>query len=1548
MRIAIIGKDFLNMTLDAKQKIGATLVVGGGIAGVQAALDLANSGIRVYLLERSPAIGGKMAQLDKTFPTNDCAMCIVSPKLVEAGRHLNIEIMTNADLVSLEGESGHFKAKIRRHPRYVDMSKCTSCDDCTEVCPIFLPNEFNEGLDQRRAIYRPYPQAVPNTFLVTKRGTSPCKNTCPAETSAQGYIALIQAGRYKEALDVVKEYNPFPASVGRVCNHPCEEKCNRGKLDSPVAICSLKRFVADWVYEHRDELNKEAQSSEFGVPSDKDEGIERPKAKIAIIGAGPAGLSCAHQLSRMGYQVTIFEALPVAGGMMRVGIPSYRLPRDVLQREIDEIIKHPHVELRLNSPIRNINSLFDAGYSAVFLAMGAHEAQKLGIPGEDTAGVHHGVPFLQAVSLAERHGIMEGFEDRFLIAFGIPIAPKVGEKTVVIGGGNVAVDAARTALRLGAKEVSILYRRSRDEMPANSWEIEAAEKEGIAIQILTAPIEVVAKDGRVSGIRCIKMELGEPDASGRRRPIPVKDSEYDIPADTMIAAVAQAPEISFLDESHGLEVTAKGTFAVDSQTLATQRPGVFAGGDVARGPWILIQAIADGRRGALSIDRYLRGVDLLTPREQIPLPVVDLSQEEIAQRIEEGKVDLTPRTAVPELPERERIRDFREVELVLTEEQAKQEAARCLNCGICSECHLCVQVCKREAIDHQQVDVMEELEIGSVILSPGYSLYRPDLSPELGYGRYPNVVTSMEFERMLSASGPWGGHLTRRSPDHREPKKIAFLQCVGSREKERDYCSSVCCMYATKEAMLAMEHIPGVEIKIFQMDMRAFGKGFDAYFERGKEKGIQYIPCRISGLEEDPETKDILIQYESSENGHATREERVDLVILSIGMSALPDAEKLAEASGIELDPHHFCFTRDFQPVETSRAGVFACGAFTEPKDIPDSVIQASGAAAKALSVIGEARGTLVRKKEYPPEREVLPDEEPRIGAFICSCGTNIAGTVDVKEVVEFAKSIPGVVHVENTIYTCSADSLKLIQERIQELNLNRVVVASCTPRTHEPLFRDTIREVGLNPYLFEMANIRDQCSWVHMNLKEEATEKAKHLVRMAIGCSRNLEPLHQVPRSLVHRCLIVGGGLAGMVAALSMAEQGYQVFLIEREKSLGGRLRQIFYSGNGGDPQTYLREIIKRIENHPRIEVLKGYQVVEHEGAVGNFKTKVAQLDGSSQKVLDHGATIIATGGKEYRGKAYLLGEDPRVITQEEFEKRLSLSDPSVSKAKSIVIIQCVGPWDEDPAKIFYCSRICCSVAVKNAIRIKELYPEASVTVLYKDMRTYGFKESFYTQAREKGVLFVRFGEKKKPSVFLSNGQLSVQLDDPMLHLPFTLHPDLLVLSEAVVPNEGSKELANLFKFPLTLDGFFLEAHVKLRPVDFATDGLYLCGMAHYPKSINETISQAEAASARAATILSQETLQVGGVVAMVEGERCAACLTCVRVCPYEVPVINAKGEAEIDLAKCKGCGTCVAECPARAIELMHFRDPQLWAKCEALTMEVSSEFKDNSLIVS
>ena len=1614
------------------------MVLGGGIAGVQAALDLANSGIKVYLVEKSPAIGGKMAQLDKTFPTNDCAMCILSPKLVEAARHLNIELITHAELVGLEGEAGNFLATVRRNPRYVDLEKCTSCNDCVEVCPIHLPNEFEEGLSERTAIYRPYAQAVPNAYLVTKKGTSPCKHTCPADTSAQGYIALIAAGRYEEALEVIKQYNPFPATVGRVCHHPCESECNRNKVDDPVAICALKRFVADTVYAGEQGSKgalrpvgraqgrlRSGQAEEGGsrelmpFPFAPMELPPEERRRVAVIGSGPAGLTAAYFLGRMGCQVTIFEALPVPGGMMRVGIPAYRLPRDVLNREIDEILKLG-VELKLSHPIRDINRLFEEGYSAIFLAIGAHEPQKLGIPGEDAEGVFHGVPFLRAVSLEED--------------------VRLGERVVIVGGGNTAVDTARTARRLGSREVTIAYRRGREEMPANSWEVDDAEAEGVQLQLLTQPIEVLSNNpsaspssssgrspstssgrspssssggasgrspsassgrnpsassgqgGRVSGVRCIRMRLGEPDASGRRRPIPIEGSEFVIPCDTMVAAVAQAPEISFLDPDHGLEITRWGTFAVDPQTLATNRPGVFAGGDAAAGPGALIEAIAAGRRGALSIDRYLRGAPLLTPRELLPLPVAELSDEDVAEMLACGEVHLRPREVMPAAPAKERIGDFREVELGLTEEQARAEALRCLRCGLCSECYQCVLACQAGAIDHQQAPYEEELQVGAVVLAPGYQLYDAERSAELGYGRYPNVVTSMEFERLLSASGPTEGHVTRPS-DHEEPQRIAFLQCVGSRDQNHDYCSSVCCMYATKEATLALEHLPGVECQIFMMDMRAFSKGFDAYFERGKELGIKYTRCRLSSLKEDPRTKDILFQYQT-EDGQLGNE-RFDMVVLSVGLEPPADAKALAKTVGIELDERGFCRTEPFKPVETSRPGVYVCGTFAEPKDIPESVTEASGAAAAALSLIGTERGTLVEEKVYPPEIPITITDEPRIGVFICSCGSNIAGVVDIDDVVEYAKTIPNVIHAENTIYTCSADSLKLIQERIAEHRLNRVIVSSCTPRTHEPIFRDTIREAGLNPYLFEMANIRDQCSWVHSSQPEAATQKAKDLTRMAVGRSRWLMPLYTEPQALSHEALVIGGGVAGMTGALNLAEQGFGVYLVEREKELGGRLRQIYYTSYG-DPQVYLRELVGKVQANPRIEVLTGCEVAKFSGFVGNFKTTVASVDDPSarpssgsghspssgsghssghsptQRLIEHGVTIVATGGREWRGAAYLLGQDHRVMTQGDLESRLRLAignlqsatctehSRSIRNLQSVVMIQCVGPWDQDNDVPFYCSRICCGVAVKNAIRIKELNPDCNVYVLYKDMRTYGFKEALYTEAREKGVIFLRYDDpstlrlrsgqagsghrENGPDVQSVDGQLQVSVLEPILRERLILTPELLVLSSAVVPAEGSQDLAELLKFSCTLEGFFLEAHVKLRPVDFPTEGIFLCGTAHYPKFIDEAIAQAQAAAARAATVLSKEALEVGGMVAVVDEEKCTGCLTCVRICPYDVPHVNpAKigaggilGVAEIEAAACQGCGICPAECPAKAIQLQHYRDEQVLAKEDALFEEL------------
>jgi heterodisulfide reductase subunit A-like polyferredoxin len=1503
------------------KSVGAALVVGGGIAGVQAALDLADSGVKVYLSESQPAIGGKMAQLDKTFPTNDCAMCILSPKLVEAGRHRNIEILTTTDLLRLEGEPGHFQATIRRRPRYIDLDKCTACNDCVEVCPVTVPNEFNEGLSSRTATYKRYPQAVPSAYVISKKGTSPCKATCPADTSAQGYIALIAEKRYEEALEVIKQYNPFPATVGRVCHHPCEVECNRGKLDEPVAICALKRFVADTVYSQWDREGTRPEDRELSpFPDAPSELPPEDRRRVAIVGAGPTGLSAAHFLARMRYQVTVFEALPVAGGMARVGIPAYRLPHEVLNREIDEILQLG-VELKLNHPIRDINSLFAQGFAAIFLAIGAHEPQKLRIPGEDDAvGVFQGVPFLRAVALGEQ--------------------VHLGDRVVVIGGGNTAIDTSRTAVRLGSRDVTLLYRRTRAEMPANDWEIDEALEEGVNLEILAQPVEVLSDNGQISAIRCVRMQLGEPDASGRRRPVPIADSEFDIPCDAMVAAVAQAPEISFLEADHGLEITRWGTFEVDPRTLETNRPGIFAGGDAAAGPGALIEGIAAGRRGALSVDRFLRDVPLLTPREQLPLPTTELTDAEIADMLARGQVDTRPRVEAPKAPLADRVGDFREVELCMDEEQAIGEALRCLSCGLCSECYQCVLACKAHAIDHQQAPYEQTLDVGAVVLAPGYQVYDAERSGELGYGRYRNVVTAMQFERLLSASGPTEGHITRLS-DHAEPQRIAFLQCVGSRDKDHDYCSSICCMYATKEAMLALDHVPGVECHIFQIDMRAFSKGFDAYFERGRELGIHYHRCKISSLKEDPTTRELLIDY-VTDDGKLGRQ-RFDLVVLSVGMESPASATELAGAVGIELDEYGFCRTQPFHPVETTRPGVYVCGAFAEPKDIPDSVIEAGGAAASALATIGQARGTLVTPAEYPPEIPVAPDDEPRIGVFICSCGSNIAGVVDVHDVTEYAATLPTVAHAENTMYTCSADSLKLIQERIQEHGLNRVIVSSCTPRTHEPIFRDTIREAGLNPYLFDMANIRDQDSWVHAQWPELATQKARDLTRMAVARGRQLQPLYTQDQSLSHRALVIGGGVAGMTAALNLADQDYDVIVVEREGQLGGQARTLSITGDGGDVRAFLTDLISRVSSHPHIEVLTGHHITKSSGFVGNFESTLACTSDPTQRLVQHGVTIVATGGREHTSAAYGLGLDRRVTTQAGLEEMLLTADPGaeLSGIDTVVMLQCVGPWDnEENDTPFYCSRICCSVAAKNALRLKELRPQTQVVVLYnRDIRTYGFQEALYTQAREAGVVFLRYDDGSQPQVS-RNGRIQISVHDRVLDQQVTLNPDLLVLSQAIVPAEGSRDLAELLKFSCTLEGFFLEAHVKLQPVDFPAEGIFLAGTAHYPKLLDETIAQARAAAARAASILSKDHLEVGGVVAVVDESKCTACLTCVRVCPFGAALINPElvgvgdilGAAEITAAACRGCGLCPAECPAKAIQLQHYTDDQVMAKESAL----------------
>lgn len=1476
--------------------VGAALVIGGGIAGIQAAIDLGNAGVKVYLVECSPAIGGKMAQLDKTFPTNDCAICILSPKLVECGHHPNITILTNAEVTRLEGEAGNFLATVRQRPRYVDLERCTSCNDCTAVCPVRVPDEFNGALGYRKAIYRPYAQAIPNAFAIDKRGRAPCTAACPAGVSAHGYIALIRERRYADALRLIRERIPFASVCGRTCHHPCEGQCNRRYVDEPVAIQALKRFVADHVYlDH--------------LPSPEPVRRTRPQ-QIAIVGSGPAGLTAAQDLVKLGYGVTVFEALSEPGGMMRFGIPPHRLPKDVLRRDIADILALG-VTLKTNSPVRDPQALLAQGYDAVYLAVGAYGVPRLGIDGEDLDGVIPAIVLLRDVNLG-----------RF---------PAVGRRVAVVGGGITAVDAATTAFRLGAEDVYLIYRRGRGEIPAYEWELADAEAEGVRLLQWVMPLRILGAGGRVVALECAKTE-----SRGQQVPSPIPGSEFTLEVDTVIRALGQASDIWHLEGP-------PESWLGDPETLATKHRGIFATPGRIPGAGFIVNAIAQGHQAATSIHRYLQGQALVPPPGPAE-PVAKWTKEEAAAKVERGDIVRRPRQPRGLLPLAERRERFAEVDLGYTERQAVTEAERCLDCGVCSECQECTRVCSANAIRHDEVATVKVMEVGAVILATGYSLADARRYQEYGFGRYPNVLTAMQYERLLSASGPTEGHV-RRPSDGREARRIAWLQCVGSRDTQHDYCSSVCCMYATKQALLTLDHVHGAECDVFLMDMRAFSKGFDAYFARAQEQGIRYHRCRMSSVKEDPKTRDLLLTFTDGDG--TLREEAFDLVVLSVGMEIPEETRQLAQSLGVSVRPEGFAKPKPFHPVETDRPGVFVCGAVADPKDIPDSVVEASAAAAAALEIIGRARGTQIVPKTLPAETPVQPTDEPRIGVFVCSCGNNIAGVVDVAEATRYAASLPGVVHAENTLYTCSPDSLKIIKERIREHNLNRVIVASCTPRTHEPLFRETIREAGLNPYLFEMANIRDQCSWVHSSDPAWATAKSKDLIRMAVWRARTLEPLYKQEQSLFHSALVVGGGVAGMSAALSLAEQGFPVYLVERSDRLGGMAREWARGVSGSSPASEIAALVARVASHPRIDVLLGARIVKTQGFVGNFQTTVASIHEPTQRLLEHGVTIIATGGREYRGAVFGLGSRPGVVTQGDLERTLAELEsglhpdhPLRKPGATVAILQCVGPWDEDPSQKFYCSRVCCSVAMKNALRVKALNPQATVVVLHEDVRTYAFYEALYTQARNAGVLFIRLEDRGQLEVAPADRGVRIRVRDPGLGQDVEVQADLLVLSSAIVPAEGSVALAETFKFSCTLEGFFAEAHVKLRPVDFAAEGLFVCGAAHYPKTIEESIAQARAAAARAAAILSKDVLEVGGVVAVVNAEHCTACLTCVRICPFGAPRINPDlvgaggihGAAEIKAAACQGCGLCVAECPAKAIQLMHFKDAQLLAKIDAL----------------
>jgi heterodisulfide reductase subunit A len=847
----------------------------------------------------------------------------------------------------------------------------------------------------------------------------------------------------------------------------------------------------------------------------------------------------------------------------------------------------------------------------------------------------------------------------------------------------------------------------------------------------------------------------------------------------------------------------------------------------------------------------------------------------------------------------------------------------------CIGCRTCQEICKAKAVEYDQQDSEVTLKVGSIILAPGFEPFDARLKSEYGYGRFQNVVTSIEFERILSASGPYGGIVLRPS-DGEIPRKIAFIQCVGSRDAQlgNNYCSAACCMYGIKEAIIAKEHVPTkLDCTIFYMDIRAYGKEFDAYYNRAKEEyGIRFVRSRAASVTEDPATNNLFVHYVEDEK---PKTEEFDMVVLSIGMQPPKDIERLAKNLGIKLNKYHFCETKTFTPLETSKPGIFVCGAFSAPKDIPESVAQASAAASKAMSIIASERGKLVTVKEYPPERDVS-QEEPRIGVFICHCGINIGGIVRVPEVVEYARKLPNVVYAEDNLYTCSDDTQKRIKEKIQEYKLNRVVVASCTPRTHEPLFRETVQEAGLNPYLFEMANIRDQCSWVHMHQPKEATEKAKDLVRSVVAKARLLKPLKKPVINVTQVALVIGGGVSGMTAALELAKQGFEVHLVEREKELGGHLRKIYYLLEGEDPKEHLNKLVKEVMGNKKIHVHLGAEVAEVNGFVGNFKSKV--VEGGKEKEIEHGVVIVATGAVEYKPTEYLYGKDPRVMTQHELEEKIAKGE---FKAKTVVMIQCVGARTEEKPN---CARICCGQAIKNALKIKETSPQTDVYVLYKDIRSYGFKEDYYRKAAEKGVLFINYDDERKPKVTNEGGKLKVRFYEPVMKEEIEIQPDLVVLSAATVPNPDNKRIAEMLKVPLTKDGFFLEAHMKLRPVDFQTDGVFLCGMAHLPKYIDESIAQACAAAARAATILSKKTLETEGIIANVDEDLCSGCRICEYLCPYgaiEMKEKDGKTVAHVIEALCKGCGVCGTACPTKAIILGHFTTEEILAQVRAALME-------------
>ncbi len=1470
------------------------LVLGGGIAGIQAATDLAEMGVPVFLVDPAPCIGGRMAELDKTFPTGDCSACILAPKLTTCANHPLICLLTLSELVELRGNAPHFTAVIRQNPRYVDEEKCKGCDDCTAVCPIQRENAFDQGYSSHQAIYKPYPQAVPNKAVIEKRGASPCKTGCPAHMDAHGYMALAARGRYAEALKVVRRCSPFAGVLGRVCFHPCEAQCTRRYLDAPLGLAGVKRFLADVARQSGEDPGF------FGLTA------EAKPQKIAIVGAGPAGLNCAYQLALAGYRPQVFECEEKSGGMLRYGIPDFRLDKTILDEEI-ALVQSLGVSIQNQKRLGKdftLQSLKEEGYEAIFVAIGAQRPRPCGLRGEAGAGVVSGLHFLRDVNRGTR--------------------PSLGKKVAVIGGGNVAIDAARAARRLGA-EVCLLYRRSRAEIPAAQTELRFAEEEGVELLELVAPLAVLRQNGAFTGLCCRRNTLGPPDATGRRSPEPLPGSDFTLAADTLITAVGQ-----MVDEDGLPDTLPRYHGSGGALPKAAEQAGIFTGGDMLRGPATVIEAIADGNRAALAIRRFL-GEKYLAEETLLPQTPYEAVNFKGARHIE--------RQALPALPAAQRLLSFAECEAGYAESDIQKEAARCLDCSVCSECRLCQEACTSGAILHGQQPRLHQLEVGAVVVATGCNI-TTKVPPAYGLGHIPGVISNLAYERMLSSSGPVGGHLVRPE-DGRVPKRVAFLHCVGSRDAQcgADYCSSVCCMQAVKAAAITAEHLPGLEkADLYYMDMRAYGKDFERFVQDSLARGpISLIRSRASGCSWDAETGEVILHY-CSEAGER-RSARYDMVVLQLGLRPGADNRAIARNFGVTTDRYNFFRGQDFPAPKTQRKGFFACGAGAGPKDIPETVVEASASAAGAARFVAHTQtdlyakyGAYFRPPTSVPQRDI--SKEPvRIGVFVCRCGANIAGVIDIAALARYAEGLPFVAHVEDSVYSCSADAQKVIAARIAEKRLNRVVVASCTPRTHQPLFRSVLEAAGLAPSLFAMANIRDQCAWVHSGEGQSATAKAKDLVSMAVARVFLAKQLRQSRFEVVPSALVLGGGPAGLAAAVYLTRMGHTVHLVEKEARYGGNARRLALSSAGRPLWPHIEEMLQELQSSGLCHFYPSSQLTGLTGHVGNFTCFIQTPEG--EKSAACGAIIVATGGQEATPNLYLYGQNPFVITHRTLEDRLYDPAKDLSGIRRIVMIQCAGSRCEERP---YCSRLCCGVAVRNALRIKQHDASIEVTVLFREMRTYGTADADYTAARAAGVEFIRFEDERPPRVSEEPNGLRVEVFDPILGRDITLWPSLLSLAAAVEPDkENNRRLAQLLKVSLNTDGFFLEAHAKLRPVDFATEGVFLAGLAHSPRTLREAVVQGRAAAARAATILAKEELVAEGETAGVNPALCSGCGSCKAVCPYGAISLAEAAQsgpqaAQVSEVLCKGCGSCAAACRCGAIDLADGGAAQVLSELSAL----------------